>query len=143
MSHWRGGLLLAGLLGLSGCNRFAPEEYAPFSPPPEYAAWWAKNVACAGRAGDFARIRWFVVPGDDFECPTGRCVGRWEDDHRIYLAQSWRENEMVVRHEMLHELLNRSGHPSPPFGSPCPLTWATWNGGAALRADGSGTPPLD
>ncbi len=35
---------------------------------------------------------------------------------------------MVVRHEMLHELLQRGGHPTPPFGSGCPLTWATWPG---------------
>lgn len=37
-------------------------------------------------------------------------------------------NEMVVRHEMLHDLIGRPGHPDPPFGSPCPLTWATWHG---------------
>jgi hypothetical protein len=37
-------------------------------------------------------------------------------------------NEMVVRHEMLHDLLDRAGHPDPPFGNPCPLTWATWQG---------------
>jgi hypothetical protein len=35
---------------------------------------------------------------------------------------------MVVRHEMLHDLIGRSGHPNPPFGEGCPLTWATWNG---------------
>jgi hypothetical protein len=38
---------------------------------------------------------------------------------------------MVVRHEMLHELIGKPGHPNPPFGQGCPLTWATWNGGAA------------
>jgi hypothetical protein len=38
---------------------------------------------------------------------------------------------MVVRHEMLHDLLGRAGHPDPPFGSPCTLTWATWQGDRA------------
>jgi hypothetical protein len=33
---------------------------------------------------------------------------------------------MVVRHEMLHELMRRAGHPNPPFGNGCPLTWETW-----------------
>jgi hypothetical protein len=33
---------------------------------------------------------------------------------------------MVVRHEMLHDLMRRSGHPDPPFGNGCPLTWETW-----------------
>jgi hypothetical protein len=27
---------------------------------------------------------------------------------------------------MLHDLMQRSGHPSPPFGNGCPLTWETW-----------------
>jgi hypothetical protein len=36
-------------------------------------------------------------------------------------------DEMVVRHEMLHDLIGMPGHPAPPFGKGCPLTWATWN----------------
>jgi hypothetical protein len=40
-------------------------------------------------------------------------------------------DEMVVRHEMLHDILGRTGHPDPPFGAGCPLTWASWNGGSA------------
>jgi hypothetical protein len=51
-------------------------------------------------------------------------------------------DEMVVRHEMLHDLLGRPGHPDPPFGSGCPLTWATWNGGAA-GLDVARVPPRD
>jgi hypothetical protein len=43
---------------------------------------------------------------------------------------------MVVRHEMLHELMRRSGHPNPPFGHGCPLTWETW-----LTGPQSGTAP--
>jgi hypothetical protein len=39
-------------------------------------------------------------------------------------------DEMVVRHEMLHDLLGRPGHPDPPFGVGCPLTWESWNGGS-------------
>jgi hypothetical protein len=27
---------------------------------------------------------------------------------------------------ILHDLLGHSGHPNPPFGEGCPLTWATW-----------------
>jgi hypothetical protein len=40
-------------------------------------------------------------------------------------------DEMVVRHEMLHDLIGRPGHPAPPFGQGCPLTWETWNSGSA------------
>jgi hypothetical protein len=45
------------------------------------------------------------------------------------LAGDYPNNEMVVRHEMVHDLPGHSGHPNPPFGEGCPLTWATWTGG--------------
>jgi hypothetical protein len=32
----------------------------------------------------------------------------------------------VVRHEMLHALLGRQGHPSEYFVTRCGLTWASW-----------------
>lgn len=54
--------------------------------------------------------------GRDFAYPTGRGIGCWEPSHRIYLAQAWILSELVVRHEMLHALLGRAGHPAPPWG---------------------------
>jgi hypothetical protein len=78
-------------------------------------------------------VHWFVVPGEDFECPAGRCTGHWEPPHTVYLAQGWAAHEMVVRHEMLHDLIGQAGHPNPPFGAGCPLTWSTWQGSAAIR----------
>jgi hypothetical protein len=123
--------LVVGLLctaGLGGCDRFAPEDAVVLVPPAEFQTWWARTEQCSGREGRFARVRWFVVPGDSFACPSGRCVGRWEDDHTIYIAAGWLHDEMVVRHEMLHDLLDLPGHPNPPFGIGCPLTWSTWPG---------------
>lgn len=98
------------------------------TPPDVYQEWWAKTEACSGLRGDFDRVRWSVVAGPSFPCASGKCAGHWEPGHLIYLADAWRTNEMVVRHEMLHDLLDRSGHPDPPFGNPCTLTWATWKG---------------
>lgn len=120
----------------AGCGRFAPEEATRFSPPAEYLAWWNATEACSGRHASMSRVTWFKVPGEGFACPTGMCVGRWEDNHTIYVAEAYLDHEMVVRHEMLHDLLDAHGHPDPPFGQPCPLTWSTWTGpGAGLRAD--------
>jgi hypothetical protein len=53
-------------------------------------------------------------------------VGRWNNDHHIYIASAYLKHELVVRHEMLHDLLGRPGHPDPPFGNGCPLTWESW-----------------
>ena len=85
--------------------------------------------ACPARCGDFAKIRWFQVPGRSFPGPTGECVARWEPGPRVYVADFWIGHEMVARHEMLHDLIGRSGHPNPPFGAGCPLTWDTWPSG--------------
>jgi hypothetical protein len=123
----RSAVLLGSVLMGSGCT-FEPEGATKLDTPPIYRDWWAKTEACSGLTANFDQIDFETVPGADFECPTGTCVGRWEPGHHIYLAVDWSHNEMVVRHEMLHELIGRAGHPDPPFGSPCPLTWATWTG---------------
>jgi len=93
-----------GLLALvSGCG-FDPEGDAPMSPPALYREWWAKTEACSGRTGNFERLRWSVIEGHSFPCSSGECAGHWRTDHHIYLAGDWVMDEMVVRHEMLHDL---------------------------------------
>jgi hypothetical protein len=98
------------------------------TPPADYRVWFEKTQACSGLTGNFDRIKWYIVDGQDFDCPSGKCVGRWNDDHTIYIARAYSGNEMVVRHEILHDLIGHPGHPDPPFGNPCPLTWETWHG---------------
>ena len=121
----------AGLLAaLTGCG-FDPVGDVPLDPPPIYREWFAKTEACSGRMGSFDRLRWSVIEGHSFSCSSGECAGHWRTNHHIFLAGDWVMDEMVVRHEMLHDLLGVTGHPDPPFGDGCPLTWATWNGGAA------------
>jgi hypothetical protein len=120
-----------GLLTLlSGCG-FDPEGDTPMTPPAVYREWWAKTESCSGRTGDFDRLRWSVIEGYSFPCSSGDCAGHWRTNHHVFLASEWVMDEMVVRHEMLHDLLGKPGHPDPPFGIGCPLTWESWNGGAA------------
>ena len=116
---------------LAACG-FDPAGSQPWEPPAVYRQWWAATEACSGLSGPFDRVEWMVVPGESFECGSGQCVGHWDPGHRIFLASEWTGHEMVVRHEMLHELMRRSGHPDPPFGNGCPLTWETWLTGPEL-----------
>jgi hypothetical protein len=122
------------LLPLAACG-FDVAGSAPMEAPALYREWWAKTESCSGLRGDFDRIEWQIVPGYSFECNSGQCAGHWQRGHQIYLAEEWKMNEMVVRHEMLHDLMNGGGHPNPPFGQGCPLTWETWRNGAELRFD--------
>ena len=115
------------VLALAGCG-FDVQGDQPMAAPDVYRTWWAKTEACSGLTGDFDRVQWEVVPGASFTCSSGQCAGHWQSDHRIWIADQYVNNEMVVRHEMLHDLLGHSGHPNPPFGQGCPLTWATWSG---------------
>ncbi len=124
-------LYAAGMLLIAGGCGFDPEGDIPLEPPAIYREWWAKTQACSGLTGDFDRIRWSIIEGPSFPCSSGQCAGHWRTDHHIFLAGDWAMDEMVVRHEMLHDMIGRPGHPTPPFGRGCPLTWETWNGGAA------------
>ena len=132
VSRLAGRLLVAAVcLATAGaCNSFDPEGDTPMEPMAAYREWWNKTQACSGRKADFDRIRWSVVEGYSFPCKSGQCVGHWESSHHIYIAREWLNDEMVVRHEMLHDLLAESGHPNPPFGDQCPLTWESWKGGS-------------
>jgi len=125
---------------LVGCtSSFAPDS-APLTPPSAYLQWWQATKACSGLTGDFSRLRFSVIEGRDFECPSGRCVGRWEPASTIILASSYAHSELVVRHEMLHALIGHSGHPDIPFRQRCGLTWDTWNTGGA---NPTGLPAFD
>ncbi len=127
--------LLPVLLLLGSCG-FDIAGSAPIEAPAVYREWWGKTESCSGLSGDFDRIEWLVVPGYSFECSSGQCAGHWRRGHQIYIAEEWVMNEMVVRHEMLHDLLNGGGHPDPPFGEGCPLTWETWPSNSGARIVG-------
>ncbi|MGH7701596.1 MAG: hypothetical protein ACREMO_00740 [Gemmatimonadales bacterium] len=107
--------------------------------PPTYQSWWAKTEECSGLEGNLNRIAWYVVPGvSTFPSEIGEVVGFWsrtDAGTRIIVAGDYVMNELVIRHEMLHELLRHAGHPPEYFGERCPLTWATW-------PDSTGTPPV-
>ena len=105
---WLTPLLLLGCL-----DAFAPAGAVPFTPPAVYRAWWTEIESCAGLSGDFDRVEWYEVPGSSYSCPAheGRCDGWWRSPHTIYMAQGLVYNRRLAEHEMLHDLLQRGGHP--------------------------------
>ncbi len=125
----------AGLLGLLGACRPAksttplPPNAVAFVAPPLFAEWWARTESCSGRRGNLSEIAWFVVPGAEFTTNRGVKVASWARAGagiQIVVAGDFVNDEMVVRHEMLHALLDESGHPDGDFVAKCHLTWQSW-----------------
>jgi hypothetical protein len=107
-----------------------PDGAVPYQPPAEYLAWWQRTETCSGHSGDLDRIDWYTVPGVRLiETEIGQKVGLWQRDNgrtSVTLAGDFVANELVVSHEMLHELLTREGHPEEYFVERCGLTWESW-----------------
>lgn len=123
---------VAAVLVLSACTGFEPSDLGAvrFEPPPSYRAMWARAQECSGRAGDFDRLRWWVVPGVkvfDYDTDRPRADGLTDRDGNITLAGGVLSHPMVVRHEMLHALGFGADHPTVPFRDPCRATWASWD----------------
>lgn len=128
---------VAVLVSLASCEVLGPTAPLPdnaiaFVAPPQYGDWWARTEACSGRQGNLEDIAWFIVPGAaTFMTTEGAKVGRWSRGGagtQIVVAGSYASNELVVRHEMLHALLDRQDHPPEYFADRCHLTWQSWGG---------------
>jgi len=127
---------LALLVTLAACEAaLGPAEPLPASAqlltaPEQYREWWAKTEACSGRSGDFSQVQWYIIPDvHTFQTDAGEKVGLWTHSSsgvRIIIAGNYSSNELVVRHEMLHALLDREGHPREYFQNRCGLTWDSW-----------------
>ncbi len=118
--------LMAGLM-IAGCEAptAPPTGARTFTPLASYATWWADVEACSRLTGALVRVTWYQVPPDSadggFSCadgPNQRCGGEWSEPHSIYLAGPSAANalgyamdEWTVKHEMLHDLVGRPGHP--------------------------------
>jgi len=130
-----GTLVFAGLI--SGCASLAPSEPSlpagalAIATPAVYREWNQRTEQCSGLADDVSAIQFYVVPGvDTFPTEAGPKVGLWQREggvNRIVIAGNYVEHEMVVRHEMLHALLQREGHPANYFVDRCHLTWESWS----------------
>ena len=81
------------------------------NPSNAYWSWWQQTEQCSGITGDMNRIQWFVVPSY-FQSPKGETGGYWEPAHTIYLAGMFTDDSIMVRHEMLHDLLQTGDHPA-------------------------------
>ncbi len=124
------GTLAACEAALGPADPLPPTAQLVATTPDIYREWWSRTEACSGRTGDFTKIEWYIVPNvTTFNTDVGQKVGLWTHSNegvRIIIAGDYSNNELVVRHEMLHALLDREGHPREYFQDRCGLTWDSW-----------------
>lgn len=94
-------------------------ESVRFSPPAVYRTWWRDVLECTGWSADFDRLSFFEVTHplsagrSQFPCPDApdqMCYGFWQEPHDIFLSPVAKESESIVKHEMLHDVRQDSGH---------------------------------
>lgn len=94
-----------------------PRDAVEFNPPTYYRTLWRTVESCSGRTADFASVRWYRTAGR-----TGGdadAIGAWwPDGNRIVLNEDYVDDESIVRHEMLHAILERGAH-GPAFSGSC------------------------
>lgn len=141
-------LLCAVLLfaGISGCA--APRAAgAPLAPMGRswavptlglYQEWWDKTVACSGKQGKMTDVAFYAVdaPAGAIEL-KGELAHAWwvREGNRIYLPASALGEEWLVRHEMLHALLQKGSHPASIFVESCHVASAAVWRDSSLTVD--------
>ena len=108
----------------SGCRLWLdedfPESARPFVPPPKYRVWWELVESCSGRQVPFESVAWFKVPVGELVIRGETAAGAWfVFGNRIAMVDSWSDNGPVVRHEMLHAILETGDHPKDYFREKC------------------------
>lgn len=97
-----------------------PTDAVEIAAPLPFARWWTLVEQCSGRSAPMSEIHWFVVPGSAFTIDGTDYDGMWfRDGNKILLAQSALYHGSIVRHEMLHAILQRGSHPYAEFADHC------------------------
>lgn len=98
-----------------------PAAAEALTQPDNYRDWWQATEQCAGLRGDLSRLTWFELPGRTSFVYGGAQYNAywWNGVHWILLAGEKVNDPLIVRHEMLHELLGRGDHPAEYFQRRC------------------------
>jgi hypothetical protein len=104
MKRWLG--ILLTLLACACCATTSSNPYqARPLKPTGYKEVFTDAARCYGKpirdGGDFADIRWYIVPAG----AMGDAVGMWVWPNQIYLDSRYVSSYYVVRHEILHHIV--------------------------------------
>ena len=112
------------LLTLVACNgifepRFPPAAIA-IAPSSQYRTWWSVVESCSGRRSTFESVTWYTIPVGQLKVKGEMAAGAWfPSGNRIVITDSWKREGALVRHEMLHAVLQTASHPAEFFQQKC------------------------
>jgi hypothetical protein len=103
--------------GIVGPDATLPPDAERMTPPDSYAAWYRQTEECTGQTGDFDRVRWFSVPHDRWWDPLWEqyAIGTWRAPHDIYVSIDHLDDHQVIKHEIVHDLLQGGRTFDPRF----------------------------
>lgn len=98
-----------------------PDDAERFVPPTVYSTWWKLTEECSGLSGSLGAVSWFRTASDLQDPRTGRAIpAYWSSGtNRIVVAGYSVFEGGAVRHEMLHSLIGKPGHPRQQFLANC------------------------
>jgi hypothetical protein len=137
--------VLAASLMLTFCDRLVdpplPSDAEQFSPPAVYSQWWNMTQACSEKSGSLSSVSWYKTDEALHDPRNGEELsGYWSSaSNRIVLKSTAMLDGSVVRHEMLHALLQAGSHPRTEFLGKCAGTVAC--AGGCITEAGPYPPP--
>lgn len=138
--------VIGAVVGLAACDGVVdpplPSDAEEFSPLAVYSTWWNMTEACSGLTGSLGAVTWYQTNEVLHDARTGEVVvGYWTPgSNRIVLMTDAVRDGGTVRHEMLHALLRKAGHPRDQFLGKCAGTVPCQNA-CILDADPYPSPP--
>jgi hypothetical protein len=105
------------LVLLSACSdtNFEPINARPLDPPSIYLEWWDEVERCTGVEARFDRINWFETDEIIDRDLGSSHPGVWQPPHSIFIAHRHLYGRSIVKHEMIHDLLQTGDHSDPLF----------------------------
>lgn len=96
---------------------------------PEYVTYWSDVEQCSGVTGDMHTVTIYQVLNTDVvtvpvDGTTITAQGVWlRHGNRIVMAGLFAGDPKLMKHEMLHALLQRGDHPTAYFVDRCDLAY--------------------
>ena len=119
---WSRAVLASCGLVVSACSLWDsefPDSAALFVPPAQWRVWWEVLEDCSGRRGRFDDVTWFKAPFGEITFEGRVAYAMWyADGNKIALSRDL-ETDELVRHEMLHAVLQDGSHSDDYFLRRC------------------------